>query len=60
MIAAITSAMTEIISWFGQVVTALAGADGALKELLPLFALGIGISVFMVAIKAIRSVTWGA
>lgn len=58
--------LTKFIAWVGQIVNALitAGGDGvaqgALYSLLPLFAIGIGISVFMVAFKAIRKVTWGA
>ena len=60
MLAAVTSILTTVIDWIGTVVTSLVGADGALAELLPLFAIGIGVSVFMFAMKAIRKVTWGA
>ena len=42
------------------VVTALTTTGGDLYALLPLFAIGIAVSVFMVAFKAIRKVTWGA
>lgn len=56
----ITNVLSKFIAWFGTVVDALVTSDGALHELLPLFCLGIGISVFMVIMKAIRKVTWGA
>lgn len=60
MMAAVTTALTTVISWVGTVVTALTGAEGALAELLPLFAIGIAISAFMFALAGIRRVTWGA
>lgn len=60
MLAEISTVLTQFLTWVGQVVTALTTADGALAALLPLFVLGIGISVFMVIFKAIRKVTWGA
>lgn len=61
MIAAVTSALTSMISWIGQFVGALTDAsDGALKELLPLFAIGIAASLCMFAMKMIRKVTWGS
>lgn len=59
MLTTISNVLTSFIAWFGQVISALMG-DGVLHELLPLFCLGIGISVFMVIMKAIRKVTWGA
>ena len=61
MWAAITTAFTNFISMVGTLVTALTDStDGALYGLLPLFAIGIAISIFMVGFKAIRKVTWGA
>lgn len=60
MLAEISTVLTQFLTWVGQVVTALTTTDGALAALLPLFVLGIGISVFMVIFKAIRKVTWGA
>lgn len=60
MMAAVTSALTTVISWIGTVVTALTTSGGALSELLPLLAVGIAISAFLFAMRAIRSVTWGA
>lgn len=60
MLAAVTSALTQVLSWIGTVVTSITGASGELKELLPLFAIGIAISVFLFGIKAIKSIVWGA
>ena len=57
---AITDAFTAFIGMVGQMVTALTSTNGALAGLLPLFAIGIAISIFMVSMKAIRKVTWGA
>lgn len=60
MMAAVTTALTTVISWVGTVVTALVGENGQLAELLPLLAVGIAISAFLFAINGIRRVTWGA
>ena len=60
MLNAVTSALTTVIDWVGTVVTALVSDTGALKELLPLLAIGVGISALMFGIKAVRSVIWGA
>lgn len=60
MLAAVTSALSTVITWVGTVVTSLTSSTGGLSELLPLLAIGIGISAFLFGIKAIRSVTWGA
>lgn len=60
MLAAVTSALTTVIDWIGTVVDALIGEAGALTELLPLFAIGIAISAFLLGIKAIKSLIWGA
>lgn len=60
MIAAVTEALTTVISWVGTVVSALVGEAGQLTELMPLLAIGIAISAFLFGIKAIRGVTWGS
>lgn len=60
MLESVTTTLTTVLQWIGSVVTALVGEAGQLAELLPLFAVGIAISVFMLAMKAIRKVTWGA
>lgn len=60
MLAAVTSAIATVIDWVGTVVTALVVADGALSELLPLFAIGVAISAILLGIKVIRGMIWGA
>lgn len=60
MLENIGAVLTQFIQWMGQVVSALTSDGGALQPLLPLFAIGIAVSVFMVIFKAIRKVTWGA
>lgn len=60
MLEAVTSALTTVISWVGTVVTALISSTGALKDLLPLLAVGVAISALMLGIKAIKSFIWGA
>ena len=60
MLDAVTSALTTVISWVGTVVTALISSSGALKDLLPLLAVGVAISALMLGIKAIKSFIWGA
>lgn len=59
MLAAIGSAVTQLITWVGQVISAIV-AEGAMSDLLPVFAIGIGVSVILVAVKIIRKVCWSA
>lgn len=47
MLAAVTSAITTVITWVGSVITALTDSSGALYDLLPLFAIGIAISAVL-------------
>lgn len=60
MLAAVTSGITTVISWIGSVITAIVGENGAMSELLPLFAVGIAISAILLGVKVIRSVVWGS
>lgn len=60
MWSAVTDAFTSIISLVGEFLTALTGASGSLAGLLPLFAVGIAISLTLVCVRIIRKVTWGA
>lgn len=47
MLEEVTSAVSTVISWVGSVITAMVGEAGALRELLPLFAIGIAISAVL-------------
>lgn len=60
MIDAITSGLGTVIGWVGDVITAITSTTGALYPLLPVFAIGIAVSVVMLGIKIIRGFTWGA
>ena len=60
MIDAVTTALGTVISWIGSVVTAVTSTSGALKDLLPLLAVGIAVSALMLGVKAIRSFAWGS
>lgn len=60
MLDAVTTGLSTVIGWIGTVITSITGAEGALKELLPLFAVGIAISVVFLGVKAIKSIVWGA
>lgn len=59
MIAAVTSALSTVISWCGDVITAIVGESGALSELLPLWAIGVAISALLLGVKVIKSFAWG-
>lgn len=60
MLDAVTSGLTTVIGWVGDVLLALTSTDGKLAPLLPLLVIGIAISAFFMGIKAIRGVTWGS
>lgn len=59
MLAEVTSALTTVIGWVGEVVGALTTEGGELAPLLPLMAIGISISALMLGVKAIKSFAWG-
>lgn len=60
MLQEVGTGITTVIGWVGNVVDALVTAEGALGELLPLFAVGIAISAIMLGIKIVRGIVWGA
>lgn len=60
MLASVTSGVTTVIGWVGEVISALVGESGALADLLPIFSIGIAISAILFGIKCIKSVVWGA
>lgn len=59
MLEQVTTALGTVISWVGDVVSALTTTDGALSALMPLMAVGISISALMLGVKAIKSFAWG-
>lgn len=60
MLTAVSNALTQMIEWIGTVIGSLTTEGGALASLLPLFAIGIAVSLVMVIFKLIRKITWGA
>lgn len=60
IVSAVGSGLTAVIGWIGNVITALVGSTGALNPLLPMFAVGISISLVLLGIKCVKSVVWGA
>ena len=60
MLDAVTSGITTVIGWIGDVITAITSTSGELNQLLPLFAIGIAISAILLGIKVIRSIVWGS
>lgn len=60
MLEAVTSAITTVLSWCGTVIDSLLTTEGALYDLLPLFAVGVAISAVMLGVKVIKSFIWGA
>lgn len=51
----ITSCLTQAITWVGNVVTAMFGADGALADLVPFLAIGMGLGILGLGVKYVRS-----
>lgn len=60
MLSHVTTGITTVIGWVGDVVTAIVGESGELSELGPLFAIGISISALMLGVKVVRGIVWGA
>lgn len=56
----VTTGIGTVISWIATVLNAIVTSSGALKELAPLFAIGISISAIMLGIKVVRGIVWGA
>lgn len=55
LITQIGSVLTAAIGWVGDVVSAMFGAQGALADLLPYLALGMGIGILGLGVKYVRS-----
>lgn len=60
MIAQIGTALTSVIGWIGDVVSALTTSSGSLYPLLPLLSITCAVSGLMLSIRVIRSMIWGA
>lgn len=60
MLEAVTTGISSVIGWIGEVISALTTEAGGLHDLLPLFAIGISISAILLGVKIVRSIVWGA
>lgn len=60
MLTTIGTVFTDIIGWAGEFFTALTSESGSLNGLMELFAIGIGCSIVLFAVRIIRGVAWGA
>lgn len=56
---AVTEAVSNLITQAGAVVGAVMTTEGALAEIMPLFALGVAGSVFMLGFKVLSMFSWG-
>lgn len=59
MLDAITSGFTQIITYVGNVITAITSSSGAWKDLLPVIGLGIAVMFVMFAITTVKSLIKG-
>lgn len=60
MLESITTALGQVITWIGSVLTAVVSTTGALKELLPILSVSIGIALVMLTVRVIKKFAWGA
>lgn len=51
----IGTVLTAAIGWVGNVVSAMFGENGALADLLPFIALGLGVGILGLGVKYVRS-----
>lgn len=60
MLSALTTAFGTVLSAMGSFVGEMTSSGGDLVEILPLFAIGIAVSLLYAAIRGVRKMTWGA
>lgn len=64
MLDALASAFSTVLGAVGSFVKAITGTAGTggvdLSSILPLFAIGIAVSLLYAAIRGVRKMTWGA
>lgn len=56
----VADAITNVLSWVGDVIAAMTAETGDLAALGPFFMVTIGVSAVMLGIKVIRGFVWGA
>lgn len=55
LITTIGQVLTAAIGWVGSVCSAMFGSEGALADLVPFMALGLGIGILGLGVKYVRS-----
>lgn len=55
LITNIGTVLTAAIAWVGEVVTAMFGDTGALADLVPFLAIGLGLGILGLGVKYVRS-----
>lgn len=56
---AVTTGLSAVIDAVGTFVTAIVSDTGALHDLLPLFAIGISISLLLLCVRIVKGLIWG-
>lgn len=59
MLDAIGTGVTTVITYVGNVISAITSTSGAWKDLLPVIGLGIGVMFVMFAISTVKSLIKG-
>lgn len=59
MINAITTALSNLLTMLGSVVSALVDNGGALAPLLPLVAISIAGSIIFLTVRVVKKISWG-
>lgn len=60
LVSAVTDGLSSVFGWIGTFISQLTADSGALNALLPLFAVGIAISVILLGIRIVKSIVWGS
>lgn len=55
LITNIGTVLTAAIGWVGDVVSSMFGAQGALADLVPFLAIGMGLGILGLGVKYVRS-----
>lgn len=56
---AVTQGLAAVIEAVGTFVTAIISDTGHLHDLLPLFAIGISISLLLLCVRIVKGLIWG-
>lgn len=59
VLADVGTTITGVLGWIGTIIESLLTSDGALADLWPFILVGFSVSILMLAIKVIRSFSWG-